>query len=80
MVLKRYGKLLWAALLFWGQTGFADHLTIGSGAQIGAQSGLMRNVEPGAIMMGYPAVGIKDFMRQTAYLQKAANGDRNDKK
>ena len=63
-----------------GQTGFADHLTIGSGAQIGAQSGLMRNVEPGAIMMGYPAVGIKDFMRQTAYLQKAANGDRNDKK
>ena len=63
-----------------GQTGFAGHLTIGSGAQIGAQSGLMRNVEPGAIMMGYPAVGIKDFMRQTAYLQKAANGDRNDKK
>ncbi len=59
-----------------GQTGFADHLTIGSGAQIGAQSGLMRDVEPGAIMMGYPAVGIKDFMRQTAYLQKAAKGDK----
>ena len=63
-----------------GQTGFADHLTIGSGAQIGAQSGLMRDVEPGAIMMGYPAVGIKDFMRQTAFLQKAANGAKNDKK
>ena len=63
-----------------GQTGFADHLTIGSGAQIGAQSGLMRDVEPGAIVMGYPAVAIKDFMRQTAYLQKAANGGRNDKK
>ena len=63
-----------------GQTGFADHLKIGSGAQIGAQSGLMRDVEPGAVMMGYPAVGIKDFMRQTAYLQKLANGDRNEKK
>ena len=53
-----------------GQTGFADHLTIGSGAQIGAQSGLIKDVEPGAIMMGYPAIPIKDFMRQVATLQK----------
>ena len=63
-----------------GQTGFADHLHIGSGAQIGAQSGLMRDVEPGTIVMGTPAVPIKDFMRQVAYLQKAANGDRASKK
>ncbi len=54
-----------------GQTGFADHLTIGSGAQIGAQSGLMSDVEPGAVLMGYPAQPIKDFMRQTLYLKKA---------
>lgn len=53
-----------------GQSGFADHLNVGSGAQIGAQSGLMRDVEPGTTVMGYPAVPIKDFMRQTAYLQK----------
>lgn len=53
-----------------GQSGFADHLTIGSGVQVGAQSGLMRDVEPGMTVMGYPAVPIKDFMRQTAYLQK----------
>lgn len=53
-----------------GQTGFADHLTIGSGAQIGAQSGLMSDVEPGAVLMGYPAQPIKDFMRQTLYLKK----------
>ena len=56
-----------------GQTGFADHLNIGSGAQIGAQSGLMRDVEAGSVVMGYPAVPIKDFMRQVSFIQKNAN-------
>lgn len=55
-----------------GQTGFADHLNIGSGAQIAAQSGIMRNVEPGAVIMGTPAVPIKDFMRQVSFLQKSS--------
>lgn len=53
-----------------GQTGFADHLNIGSGAQVGAQSGVMRDIEPGAIVMGTPTVPFKDFMRQVAFLQK----------
>lgn len=53
-----------------GQTGFADHLKIGSGAQIAAQSGVMRDVEPGAVLLGTPAVPFKEFMRQVAFLQK----------
>lgn len=53
-----------------GQTGFADHLNIGSGAQIGAQSGIMRDIDPGTVVMGTPAVPIKDFMRQVSYVQK----------
>jgi len=53
-----------------GQTGFADHLTVGSGAQIAAQSGILQNIEPGAVVMGYPAIPIKDFMRQTLTLKK----------
>lgn len=56
-----------------GQVGIADHVNIGSGAQIAAQSGIMRDVEAGAIVMGTPAVPIKDFMRQVSYLQKSAN-------
>ena len=48
-----------------GQVGFAGHLKIGTGAQIAAQSGLMEDVPAGAALMGSPAVGIKDFMRQT---------------
>lgn len=53
-----------------GQVGLADHLNIGSGAQIAAQSGIMRDVEPGAVVMGSPAVPFKDFMRQVSFLQK----------
>lgn len=53
-----------------GQVGLADHLKIGSGAQIAAQSGVMRDVEAGAVVMGSPTVPIKDFMRQVSFLQK----------
>ncbi|MBQ7286121.1 MAG: UDP-3-O-(3-hydroxymyristoyl)glucosamine N-acyltransferase [Alphaproteobacteria bacterium] len=53
-----------------GQTGFADHLNIGSGVQVGAQSGIMRDIESGMVVMGTPAVPIKDFMRQVSYVQK----------
>lgn len=53
-----------------GQVGLADHLNIGSGAQIAAQSGAMRDVEPGAVVMGSPCVPFKDYMRQVSFLQK----------
>lgn len=53
-----------------GQVGLADHLNIGTGAQIAAQSGVMRDVEAGAVMMGSPCVPFKDFMRQVSFLQK----------
>ena len=53
-----------------GQVGLADHLNIGSGVQIAAQSGVMRDIEPGNVMMGSPCVPFKDFMRQVAFLQK----------
>ena len=53
-----------------GQVGLADHLNIGSGAQIAAQSGAMRDVEAGAVVMGSPCVPFKDYMRQVSFLQK----------
>jgi len=53
-----------------GQAGFAGHLNIGSMAQIGAQSGIMRDVEAGSSVMGSPAIGFRDFMKQTAMIQK----------
>ena len=53
-----------------GQVGLADHLNIGTGAQIAAQSGVMRDVEAGAVVMGSPCVPFKDFMRQVSFLQR----------
>ena len=53
-----------------GQAGFADHIKVGSGAQVGAKSGIMRDIEPGQAVMGIPAIGFKDFMKQTACIQK----------
>ena len=48
----------------------ADHLNIGNFVQIGAQSGIMRDIEDGATVMGTPAIGFRDFMKQTACIQK----------
>ena len=39
-----------------GQVGVAGHLKIGKGAQIGAQSGLNANIEPGMVLRGTPAL------------------------
>lgn len=53
-----------------GQVGVADHLKIGDFAQVAGQSGIIQNVETNAVVMGCPAVPIKDFMRQASFLQK----------
>lgn len=53
-----------------GQAGLAGHLSIGTGAKIAAQSGIMRDVLPGAELMGSPAVPIKQYMRQVATMAR----------
>lgn len=53
-----------------GQAGVAGHLRVGKGAKIAAHSGIYRDVDPGAEMMGYPAVPLRSFMRQVALLKK----------
>jgi len=55
-----------------GQSGFAGHLTIGSRARIAAQAGLMRDVPAGEAVMGYPAVPLVAFWRQTAIIHRLA--------
>jgi len=55
-----------------GQSAFAGHLTIGSGARIAAQSGVMRDIAPGETVCGTPAVPLAMFMRQVAILQRLA--------
>jgi UDP-3-O-[3-hydroxymyristoyl] glucosamine N-acyltransferase len=51
-----------------GQAGLAGHLNIGAGARIGAQAGLMKDVAPGATVGGYPAVPMRQWLKQVALL------------
>jgi UDP-3-O-[3-hydroxymyristoyl] glucosamine N-acyltransferase len=42
-----------------GQAGIADHLTIGRGATIGAQAGVTKDVPPGRVVLGSPALELR---------------------
>ena len=47
----------------------AGHLRIGQGAEIGAQAGIISDVDAGAKVLGSPAQPIRDFFRQIATLE-----------
>ena len=53
-----------------GQVGISDHVTIGAGAMLGAQSGYMSNVPAGARWIGSPAQPVRDFMKGVAVLRR----------
>jgi UDP-3-O-[3-hydroxymyristoyl] glucosamine N-acyltransferase len=59
-----------------GQVGIIDHLKIGTGARLAAQCGIMRDVEPGEILCGSPAMPIKTHYRQVAVLKQLAEEKR----
>lgn len=52
------------------QAGISGHLKIGMGSQIAGQTGVMQDLPAGSKVMGYPALPIKQFMRQVATLKK----------
>ena len=53
-----------------GQAGFAGHLKIGSMARIAAKSGVTRDVPPKEEWMGYPAMPMKQYLRQVGTLNR----------
>ncbi|MEQ8227257.1 MAG: UDP-3-O-(3-hydroxymyristoyl)glucosamine N-acyltransferase [Rhodospirillales bacterium] len=53
-----------------GQAGLTGHLTVGKGARIAAQSGVMRDVEPGATIGGSPAKDMREWLKETAALSR----------
>ena len=46
-----------------GQAGVSGHLKIGNNVKIGGGSGVVNDVEDNKIIMGYPAVSFKDFIK-----------------
>jgi UDP-3-O-[3-hydroxymyristoyl] glucosamine N-acyltransferase len=53
-----------------GQVGVAEGIKIGEGAVIMAQSGLLEDVEPGAVLCGSPAMPQRLFWRVTALVRR----------
>ncbi len=55
-----------------GQAAFAGHLRIGSRARIGAQCGVMADLEERAEVVGTPAMPVRAFFRQVVTLKRLA--------
>ncbi len=53
-----------------GQAGLVGHINIGDGVQIGAQSGVTNSVPAGQVLMGSPALPLKDYKRVKAVQKK----------
>ena len=47
-----------------GQAGVSGHLKIGNNVKIGGGSGVVKDVKDNQIVMGYPALPIKDFLKK----------------
>ena len=48
-----------------GQAGISGHLKIGNNVKIGGGSGVVKDISDNQIVMGYPAVPIKDFLKNS---------------
>ncbi len=63
---------------FGGRAGLADHITVGSGARIAAGAAVLTSVPEGATYAGYPAKPSRTWMRELAWLARAAQKRKND--
>jgi UDP-3-O-[3-hydroxymyristoyl] glucosamine N-acyltransferase len=59
-----------------GQIGVADHITVGPGAMVAAQSGIMNDVPAGGRWAGTPAKSAKQWFREVATLEALAKRGR----
>jgi len=49
-----------------GQSGLADHVAVGSGSAVAAKTSVFKNVEPGSMVAGTPAMPISRWRRMVA--------------
>ena len=47
-----------------GQAGISGHLNIGNNVGIGGGSGVVKDIKDNSIVMGYPAVPLKEFLKK----------------
>ena len=46
-----------------GQAGISGHLLIGNNVKIGGGSGVIKDIEDNQVVMGYPAIPFKEFIK-----------------
>ena len=46
-----------------GQAGISGHLSIGNNVKIGGGSGVVKDIEDNQVVMGYPAIPFKEFIK-----------------
>ena len=46
-----------------GQAGISGHLKIGNNVKIGGGSGVIKDIDDNSVVMGYPAVSFKNFLK-----------------
>jgi len=63
-----------------GQAGFSGHLSIGSGARIGAQTGVITDLPSGAEVFGTPALPIREAFRALQVLRRLTAQSRHIKR
>ena len=47
-----------------GQAGISGHLKIGNNVKIAGGSGVVKDIEDNQVVMGYPAVPLRDFLKK----------------
>ena len=47
-----------------GQAGISGHLRIGNNVKIAGGSGVVKDIPDNTIVMGYPAVPLKEFLKK----------------
>jgi UDP-3-O-[3-hydroxymyristoyl] glucosamine N-acyltransferase len=57
---------------FGGRVGLKDHVHVGAGARIAAGAAVLSDVPAGETWAGYPAKPIRGWMRELAWLSRAA--------
>jgi UDP-3-O-[3-hydroxymyristoyl] glucosamine N-acyltransferase len=57
---------------FGGRVGLKDHIHIGTGARVAAGAGVLTDVPAGETWAGYPAKPLRTWMRELAWLGRAA--------
>jgi UDP-3-O-[3-hydroxymyristoyl] glucosamine N-acyltransferase len=61
---------LGAGVIAAGQVGIIGHLTIGDGAKLAAQCGVISDVEPGATLLGSPAIPKGEHLRAQVAMRR----------